>query len=79
MLVDGSYEISSCDDIELGIKRSFPLSFYSCYDDVKDAKALLVIISLGLEKTLTLDIELILFGLWQRLMMLHVLVWIITA
>ncbi|GEM_PF-1450493 len=25
MLVDGSYEISSCDDIELGIKRSSPL------------------------------------------------------
>ena len=45
MLVDGSYEISSCDDIELGIKRSSPLSFYSCYDDAKDAKALLVIIS----------------------------------
>lgn len=44
MLVDGSYEISSCDDIELGIKRSSPLSFYSCYDDAKEAKALLVII-----------------------------------
>ena len=44
MLVDGSYEISSCDDIELGIKRSSPLSFYSCYDNTKDAKALLVII-----------------------------------
>ena len=44
MLVDGGYEISSCDDIELGIKRSSPLSFYSCYDDAKDAKALLVII-----------------------------------
>lgn len=44
MLVDGSYEISSCDDIELGIKRSSPLSFYSCYDNAKDAKALLVII-----------------------------------
>ena len=44
MLVDGSYKISSCDDIELGIKRSSPLSFYSCYDDAKDAKALLVII-----------------------------------
>ncbi|WP_148800476.1 DUF2920 family protein [Campylobacter concisus] len=44
MLVDGSYEISSCDDIELGIKRSSPLSFYSCYDDAKNAKALLVII-----------------------------------
>ena len=27
MLVDESYEILSCDDIELGIKRSFPLSF----------------------------------------------------
>lgn len=44
MLVDGSYEISSCDDIELGIKRSSPLSFYSCYDNAKDVKALLVII-----------------------------------
>ena len=44
MLVDGGYEISSCDDIELGIKRSSPLSFYSCYDNAKDAKALLVII-----------------------------------
>ena len=44
MLVDGSYEISSCDDIELGIKRSSPLSFHSCYDNAKDAKALLVII-----------------------------------
>ncbi|WP_103604372.1 DUF2920 family protein [Campylobacter concisus] len=44
MLVDGSYEILSCDDIELGIKRSSPLSFYSCYDNTKDAKALLVII-----------------------------------
>ncbi|MBE9828280.1 DUF2920 family protein [Campylobacter concisus] len=44
MLVDGSYEISSCDDIELGIKRSSLLSFYSCYDNAKDAKALLVII-----------------------------------
>ena len=44
MLVDGSYEILSCDDVELGIKRSSALSFYACYDDVKEAKALLVII-----------------------------------
>jgi len=44
MLVDGSYEILSCDDVELGIKRSSALSFYTCYDDVKEAKALLVII-----------------------------------
>ena len=45
MLVDGSYEILSCDDVELGIKRSSALSFYACYDDVKETKALLVIIS----------------------------------
>ncbi len=45
MLVDGSYEILSCDDVELGIKRSSALLFYACYDDVKEAKALLVIIS----------------------------------
>jgi hypothetical protein len=45
MLVNGSYEILSCDDVELGIKRSSALSFYACYDDVKEAKALLVIIS----------------------------------
>jgi len=44
MLVDGSYEILSCDDVELGIKRSSTLSFYACYDNVKEAKALLVII-----------------------------------
>ena len=44
MLVNGSYEILSCDDVELGIKRSSALSFYACYDDVKEAKALLVII-----------------------------------
>ena len=44
MLVNESYEILSCDDIELGIKRSSSLSFYSCYDNAKDAKALLVII-----------------------------------
>ena len=44
MLVDGSYEILSCDDVELGIKRDSSLSFYACYDDVKEAKALLVII-----------------------------------
>ena len=44
MLVNGSYEILSCDDVELGIKRDSALSFYACYDDVKEAKALLVII-----------------------------------
>ena len=35
MLVDGSYEILSCDDVELGIKRDSSLSFYACYDYVK--------------------------------------------
>ena len=45
MLVDGSYEILSCDDVELGIKRSSLLEFHLAYDDSKEAKALLVIIS----------------------------------
>ena len=44
MLVDGSYEILSCDDVELGIKRSSLLEFHLAYDDSKEAKALLVII-----------------------------------
>ena len=44
MLVDGSYEILSCDDFELGIKRSSLLEFHLAYDDSKEAKALLVII-----------------------------------
>jgi len=44
MLVDGSYKILSSDDVELGIRRSSFLSFYASYDDVKEAKALLVII-----------------------------------
>ena len=80
MLVDGSYEILSCDDVELGIKRSSALSFYACYDDVKEAKALLVIISgFGAERTLTLDIELISCRLWQSPIIWHALVWIITV
>ena len=45
MLVDGNYEILSCDDVELGIKRSSLLEFHLAYDDSKEAKALLVIIS----------------------------------
>ena len=45
MLVNERYEISSCDDFELGIKRSSLLEFHIAYDDSKEAKALLVIIS----------------------------------
>jgi len=45
MLVSERYEISSCDDFELGIKRSSLLEFHLAYDDSKEAKALLVIIS----------------------------------
>ncbi len=79
MLVDGSYEISSCDDIELGIKRSSPLSFYSCYDDAKDAKAILVIIpGLGEDSDLGYRANLI-RSMAETYEMLHALVWIITA
>ena len=45
MLVNERHEISSCDDFELGIKRSSLLEFHLAYDDSKEAKALLVIIS----------------------------------
>ena len=38
MLVDGSYEILSCDDVELGIKRSSALSFYPVMTMLKRQK-----------------------------------------
>ena len=79
MLVDGSYEILSCDDVELGIKRSSALSFYACYDDVKEAKALLVIIpGLGADSDSGYRAHLMREP-WQRTMMWRVSVWIITV
>ena len=39
MLVNERHEISSCDDVELGIKRSSLLEFHLAYDDSKEAKS----------------------------------------
>lgn len=44
MLVNKSYEINSCDDFELDIKRESKLEFKVCFDDEKEIEALLFVI-----------------------------------
>ncbi|EAJ7112299.1 DUF2920 family protein, partial [Campylobacter upsaliensis] len=44
MLVDKSYHIKSCDDVELGIKRESRLEYRISYDDEKDLEAIVFII-----------------------------------
>ncbi|HEF1837087.1 TPA: DUF2920 family protein [Campylobacter jejuni] len=44
MIVSKAYEIDSCDDVELGIKRESKLEFKLCFDDEKEIKALVFII-----------------------------------
>lgn len=44
MMVNKTYEIDSCDDVELGIKRESKLEFKLCFDDEKEIKALVFII-----------------------------------
>ena len=44
MLINQSFEISSCDDTELGIKRESKLEYRISYDDEKENKALVFII-----------------------------------
>ena len=44
MLVNRIYEIPSCDDVELGIKRESMLEFKLCYDDEKPVKAVVFIV-----------------------------------
>ncbi|WP_420838372.1 DUF2920 family protein [Campylobacter anatolicus] len=44
MIVNKTYEIDSCDDAELGIKRNYPLEFRVCFDDDKDIKAIVFIV-----------------------------------
>lgn len=45
MIVNRIYEIDSCDDVELGIKRASKLEFKLCFDDEKEIEALFFIIS----------------------------------
>ena len=44
MLVNRIYEIPSCDDVELGLKRDSLLEFKLCYDDEKPVKAVVFIV-----------------------------------
>ncbi|WP_144690465.1 DUF2920 family protein [Campylobacter jejuni] len=44
MVVSKTYEIDSCNDVELGIKRESKLEFKLCFDDEKEIKALVFII-----------------------------------
>lgn len=44
MIVSKAYEIDSCDDIELGIKRESKLEFKLWYENEKEVKALVFIV-----------------------------------
>ncbi|HDX3383253.1 TPA: DUF2920 family protein [Campylobacter jejuni] len=44
MLINQSFEIDSCDDVELGIKRTSKLEYRISYDDEKDIKAIVFVI-----------------------------------
>ncbi|EPS7883320.1 DUF2920 family protein, partial [Campylobacter jejuni] len=44
MLINQTFEIDSCDDVELGIKRTSKLEYRISYDDEKDIKAIVFII-----------------------------------
>ncbi|EAJ9798045.1 DUF2920 family protein [Campylobacter coli] len=44
MLINQSFEIDSCDDVELGIKRTSKLEYRISYDDEKDLKAIVFVI-----------------------------------
>ena len=44
MIINKTYEIPSCDDVELGIKRDSLLEFKLCYDDEKPVRALVFIV-----------------------------------
>ncbi|EDG2012853.1 DUF2920 family protein [Campylobacter coli] len=44
MLINQSFEIDSCDDVELNIKRTSKLEYRISYDDKKDLKAIVFII-----------------------------------
>ncbi|EOV5461476.1 DUF2920 family protein [Campylobacter jejuni] len=44
MLINQTFEIDSCDDVELGIKRTSKLEYRISYDDEKDLKAIVFVI-----------------------------------
>ncbi|MPV77908.1 DUF2920 family protein [Campylobacter hepaticus] len=44
MIVNDTYEIDSCDDVELGIKRESKLEFKLCFDDEKTPEDLVFVV-----------------------------------
>ncbi len=44
MLINQTFKIDSCDDVELGIKRTSKLEYRISYDDEKEMKAIVFII-----------------------------------
>ncbi|ECZ2031554.1 DUF2920 family protein, partial [Campylobacter jejuni] len=44
MLINQTFEIDSCDDVELNIKRTSKLEYRISYDDEKDIKAIVFVI-----------------------------------
>ncbi len=44
MLINQTFEIDSCDDVELGIKRTSKLEYRISYDDEKDLKTIVFVI-----------------------------------
>ncbi|HEF1001811.1 TPA: DUF2920 family protein, partial [Campylobacter jejuni] len=44
MLINQTFEIDSCDDVELSIKRTSKLEYRISYDDEKDLKAIVFVI-----------------------------------
>lgn len=44
MLINQTFEIDSCDDVELNIKRTSKLEYRISYDDEKEMKAIVFII-----------------------------------
>ncbi|ECW3373226.1 DUF2920 family protein, partial [Campylobacter jejuni] len=54
MLINQTFEIDSCDDVELGIKRTSKLEYRISYDDEKDIKAIVFVISgMGANKNIS--------------------------
>ncbi len=67
MLINQTFEIDSCDDVELNIKRTSKLEYRISYDDEKDIKAIVFVYSASIsfmeEDLLSLSKILLDFGI----------------
>ncbi len=55
MLINQTFEIDSCDDVELNIKRTSKLEYRISYDDEKEIKAIVFIWGYGAMQIFFLD------------------------